>query len=174
MVSRLSGCQLRDGSKVPRTGIRGSRAEVKSPPAVLRSRAVRVRVPRMRMHDPALRPPSADDATQKHRAAIAGNCVVVPRHVTIDPAPHNHLPEHRCGAEWQGQCHVHGRLPYMKTCAEWDVSDEKRKFNCAIRSSKLHAELRFRNGLSLLAPLSLAPRCSLLAARSSLSVLLQG
>src|SRR5919197_302909 len=26
-------------------------------------------------------------------------------------------------AEWQGQCHLHGRLPHMKTCAESEVVD---------------------------------------------------
>jgi hypothetical protein len=101
--------------------VRGGRrlaGGVESPPAVLHSSAVRVRVAGIGVHDPTLRAAAAHDAAQEHRAAIARNRVVVPRHVTIDPTPHNHLPEHRCAAEWQGQCQVHGRLPYMKTCAE--------------------------------------------------------
>src|SRR3954468_15595550 len=51
-------------------------------------------------------------------------------------------------AEWQSECHVHGRLPYTKTCAESDVIAVERPCNHTIATSNLHAELRFRNPLS--------------------------
>jgi hypothetical protein len=44
---------------------------------------------RLRMHDPSLRSASADHAAKEHRPAIARHGVVVPRHVAVNPAPHN-------------------------------------------------------------------------------------
>jgi hypothetical protein len=94
-----------------------SRGGVSSPPAVLHARVVRMRVP-LGVHDPPLRAATAHNAPQEHRPAIARYAVVVPGHVTIDPAPHKSPSSTPLAAEWQVQCHVHGRLTYMKTCAE--------------------------------------------------------
>ena len=71
-----------------RRQVNGSRAESRPRPAVLRSCRMRVDVPRIRMHDPALRASAAHDAPEKHCASIARHRVVMPRHVTVDPAPH--------------------------------------------------------------------------------------
>jgi hypothetical protein len=43
---------------------------------------------RLRMHDPSRRSPSADNAPEEHRSAIARDAVVVPGHVAVNPAPH--------------------------------------------------------------------------------------
>jgi hypothetical protein len=51
-------------------------------------------------------------------------------------------------AEWQSECHMHGRLPYTKTCAEPDVAAAEQASNQVIATSNLHVELRFRNSLS--------------------------
>ena len=89
----------------------------------LRLRRMRVRVARVRMHDPPLRTTAAHDAAEEHCAALTRDGVVVPGHVTIDPAPHKSPFRTPMAAEWQGQCHVHGLLTYMKTCAESKAVD---------------------------------------------------
>lgn len=77
-----------------------------SPDGWLRSRAVRVRLIRIRVHDPTLRAATANDAPKKHRAVIARHTVIVPGHIAIDPAPHkSSFSEHRCPAKRQGRCH---------------------------------------------------------------------
>lgn len=43
---------------------------------------------RLRVHDPSRRSPSADNAPEEHRSAIARHAVVVPGHVAVNPAPH--------------------------------------------------------------------------------------
>jgi hypothetical protein len=116
LVSRSAKCQLTSTSPgVPGTKSSGGGVEL---PPDLRSRRMRVRVIRVRMHDPSLRTPAAHDAAQEHCAAIARDGVVVPGHVTIDPVPHKSPFRTPIAAERQGECHVHGRLTYMKTCAE--------------------------------------------------------
>ena len=91
VVSRSAKCQLATLVAM-RTGTSGTcvpwRAESRSQPAVLRPGRMRVRVTRVRMYDPSLRTPAAHDAAQKHLATIARDGVIVPGHITVDPAPH--------------------------------------------------------------------------------------
>ena len=73
-------------------------------------------------------------------------------------------------AEWQGQCHVHGRLTYMKTCAESKVVDLFKDFTTRERrrscTRNYSFEINFHNRTLAFAS---GPKLthSLLAARGS-------
>src|SRR6188768_183657 len=57
-------------------------------PRTVNARSVSVRVRRFCRDFPALRAALADDAAEKHRAALAGNAVVVTGYVAANPIPH--------------------------------------------------------------------------------------
>lgn len=105
---------------------------------------MRVRMCLFRMHNPAMRAVSAHDAPEEHRPLVARHAIVMPRHVTTDPAPHK-SPFSRTTilAQWQGQCHVHGLLTYRKICAEARDFKVTRRSHRSAGDPNLQVKLRF-------------------------------
>jgi hypothetical protein len=147
-VAEVSIGRKADQEACPNAGKYRLAGGVRSPPSRLRSRRMRVRVPSVRMHDPTLRPPAAHDAAQKHLAAIARDGVVVPGHITVNPAPHRVTFQNTNGR----------RVARAMPCARAPALHENVRriesrrfvqgFARGIAAPKLHVELRFRKRVS--------------------------